>query len=269
MLKRKKDYRPTWDLDLVEPVAGNYYPVTSKIYLNDEEKRLRLSVLVDRAQGGTSLQDGEIELMLHRRLLKDDAFGVGEALNETAFGEGLVVRGQHYVFGSNSVDDASALEEKRSTLELALRPWILVTPANNVTFEEWRNKYNMQSAGIGKKLPPNVQILTLEPWKENSVLLRLEHVFEINESASLSQPVQVNIQDLFAPFTVTSVRETTLGGNQWIEEMNRLKWDIETNEVNKSSFESPATPILVGENFINVLMKPMEIRTFVINVSRK
>ena len=30
-----------------------------------------------------------------RRLLHDDAFGVGEALNETAFGEGLVVRGKH------------------------------------------------------------------------------------------------------------------------------------------------------------------------------
>ena len=32
---------------------------------------------------------------LHRRLLHDDAFGVGEALNETAFGVGLVARGKH------------------------------------------------------------------------------------------------------------------------------------------------------------------------------
>lgn len=38
-----------------------------------------------------------MELMVHRRLLHDDAFGVGEALNETAFGEGLVVRGKHYL----------------------------------------------------------------------------------------------------------------------------------------------------------------------------
>ena len=34
-------------------------------------------------------------ILLCRRLLHDDAFGVGEALNETAFGEGLVVRGKH------------------------------------------------------------------------------------------------------------------------------------------------------------------------------
>jgi hypothetical protein len=34
-------------------------------------------------------------LCVCRRLLFDDAFGVGEALNETAFGEGLVARGKH------------------------------------------------------------------------------------------------------------------------------------------------------------------------------
>lgn len=38
-----------------------------------------------------------MELMVHRRLLHDDSFGVGEPLNETAFGKGLVVRGKHYL----------------------------------------------------------------------------------------------------------------------------------------------------------------------------
>lgn len=64
MLERKKDYRPSWNLELEEPISGNYYPITSKIYLKDVDRKLRLSVLVDRAQGGSSLQDGEIELMV-------------------------------------------------------------------------------------------------------------------------------------------------------------------------------------------------------------
>ena len=46
-------------------------------------------------QGGTSLTDGQAELMVHRRLLYDDAFGVGEPLNETEYGRGLIVRGKH------------------------------------------------------------------------------------------------------------------------------------------------------------------------------
>ena len=43
------------------------------------------------------MKDGEMELMVHRRLLDDDAFGVGEPLNETAFGMGLVARGKHFL----------------------------------------------------------------------------------------------------------------------------------------------------------------------------
>lgn len=33
MLRRVRDSRPTWDLEVIEPVAGNFYPVTSAIYL--------------------------------------------------------------------------------------------------------------------------------------------------------------------------------------------------------------------------------------------
>ena len=40
-------------------------------------------------------KDGCLELMVHRRLLDDDHFGVGEALDETQFGVGLVARGKH------------------------------------------------------------------------------------------------------------------------------------------------------------------------------
>lgn len=74
-----------------QPIAGNYYPVyMSKtktcihvqfrfiylmilfqvnhgIYIKDHSTEL--SVLVDRAVGGSSIMDGELEIMLHRLLL--------------------------------------------------------------------------------------------------------------------------------------------------------------------------------------------------------
>ncbi len=37
----------------------------------------------DRSQGGTSAQEGLIEIMIHRRVLCDDQKGLGEAINET------------------------------------------------------------------------------------------------------------------------------------------------------------------------------------------
>lgn len=38
---------------------------------------------VDRSQGGGSIFDGQIEIMVHRRLQYDDDRGVIEPLNET------------------------------------------------------------------------------------------------------------------------------------------------------------------------------------------
>lgn len=64
MLKRKLNFRETWDVKLEEPVAGNYYPVTTKLSIEDKDKNLRLSALTDRAQGGSSLNEGDIELMV-------------------------------------------------------------------------------------------------------------------------------------------------------------------------------------------------------------
>lgn len=194
MLKRIRNFRPTWKVNLSEPIAGNYYPVTAKISLKDDAKGLRMSVLNDRAQGGSSMEDGELEVMIHRRLLNDDAFGVGEPLNELAFGTGLVARGVHYLVGSSLKDlDSAASKEKSLALSLALRPWTLVTPVENMTFSQWQNGYVMQSRGLRKRLPPNVHVLSLEPWKDGQVLLRLEHLYEIGEAEQLSQPAEVNI----------------------------------------------------------------------------
>jgi len=98
-LERVRNYRPTWDLNVTEPVSANYYPTTTGAWLAalPPGDGTVMAVLTDRSQGATSLNDGELEFMLHRRLLHDDAFGVGEALDETAFGQGLVVRGSHWL----------------------------------------------------------------------------------------------------------------------------------------------------------------------------
>src|SRR5699024_3561250 len=75
ILKRVVNYRPSWNYTVFEPVASNYYPVNSRIYIRDQSEDIQLTVLTDRSQGGSSIHDGQVELMLHRRLLHDDAFG--------------------------------------------------------------------------------------------------------------------------------------------------------------------------------------------------
>jgi len=110
LLLQVRNFREDWDLQVTQPVAGNYYPVRKSshfqnetIYMSSVEQsnmyikmlsfgldnilgllisntlRLQvnlglyiadgnyeLSVLVDRAVGASSIQDGQLEIMLHR-----------------------------------------------------------------------------------------------------------------------------------------------------------------------------------------------------------
>ena len=56
--------------------------------------------------------------------------------------------------------------------------------------------YIFQFIGLNQDLPPNVVIHTLEIWGENSLLLRLEHILEVNEDTQLSQPTAVAFEVL-------------------------------------------------------------------------
>jgi hypothetical protein len=59
--ERMINYRPTWNLSLVEPTGGNYYPINSMIRIQDTEQANRsITVLTDRSQGGSVLREGEI-----------------------------------------------------------------------------------------------------------------------------------------------------------------------------------------------------------------
>ena len=57
---------------------------------------MNVLICLDRSQGGGSIHDGSIEIMVHRRILTiDPSSSIDEPLNETAYGKGLVVRGKH------------------------------------------------------------------------------------------------------------------------------------------------------------------------------
>jgi hypothetical protein len=43
-------------------VVANYYPINSRIWLNDSQNQM--TILTDRSQGGTSLEDGQLEIMV-------------------------------------------------------------------------------------------------------------------------------------------------------------------------------------------------------------
>ena len=101
MQKRILNYRPTWTLDTDMTVSSNYYPINSAIAIRDTastDSPVQMTVMNDRAQGGSSIDNGSIELMQNRRLLYDDDRGLDEPLDETqSNGKGIAVNAVYRV----------------------------------------------------------------------------------------------------------------------------------------------------------------------------
>ena len=256
MLERKLNYRPTFDINMTEPVAQNYYPVNAKILIKDSFSQLGL--LTDRSQGGASLQEGCLELMVHRRLLDDDNFGVGEPLNEEAYGQGLVASGKHVLLLGSDEQDFNA-DHRIKSMDLFHEP---LTIFGNIKLGiNFPNPPQLANA-----LPDNVHLLTLRKldFKQDPfgkyLFLQLEHIFESTEHDLLGQTVTVNLENLFlsSSIFIESFRETGLGGNIWIDDVQRLIFDKNSNEIpNIQSDHTKPTQWVVTLN-------PMDIRSFIV-----
>nr|XP_044995358.1 lysosomal alpha-mannosidase-like [Jaculus jaculus] len=256
VLTRSRNYRPTWRLNQTEPVAGNYYPVNTRIYISDGD--VQLTVLTDRSQGGSSLRDGSLELMVHRRLLADDERGVGEALLESESGQW--VRGRYLVL-LDSARNAAAGHRLLAEREV-LAPQLVLASGRGALYLPG-SAPRAQFSGLLRELPPSVHLLTLAHWGPGMLLLRLEHQFAVGEDSgrNLSSSVTLNLQDLFSAFTITRLQETTLAANQPLASTSRLKWTPNTGPV---SYTAPSKL-----DPTSVTLQPMEIRTFVASVQWK
>lgn len=228
-LERKLNYRPTWPLQVYEPVAGNYYPVSVAAYLKDEKKQTLLSVATDRNQGAASLANGQIEFMIHRRTLADDARGVDEPLNETLaitgwpdwkrIGEGISVVGSHYMTISDPNTPASlrGMLAVRDSMDTTFNQFILsfspLKKGGLVGVQEYAQKY-LTSITYQNPIDTKLEVITLEPWLDKWTLLRVAHRFAVGEDPVYSQEAQVDISTLFPGYTLSEIVETSLTGTR-------------------------------------------------------
>lgn len=262
-IKRIRDSRMDWDLEVKQPVAGNYYPINLGMYM--EDNGTELSVLVDRATGGSSITDGQLELMLHRRLLYDDGKGVAEALNETVCildkCTGLTVNGKIYLRIDTSQQGA---KWRRSLGQEIYSPFLLAfteqeengwTSSHIPTFSWMAPLYS---------LPDNIAMITLQELQDGKVLLRLAHLYEVGEDKDLSTMAEVELKKLFPTKEISKVIEMNLSANQERAEMEkkRLVWKVEGAPEDEMKALRGGR---VDPEKLVVKLGPMEIRTFIID----
>ncbi|GMQ09531.1 hypothetical protein CsSME_00052869 [Camellia sinensis var. sinensis] len=262
-IERIRDYRADWDLEVNQPVAGNYYPINLGIYMKDDSKEF--SILVDRSVGGSSIVDGQLELMLHRRLLHDDSRGVAEALNEIVCVRdectGLTIQGKYYL----RIDPlGEGAKWRRSFGQEIYSPFLLAFTEQDG--DKWTNfpVPSFSRMDPSYSLPDNIAVITLEELEDGKVLLRLAHLYEIGEDKDLSVTSVVELKKLFPDKKINKITEMSLSANQEREEMinKRLVWKVEgsPDEDFKVLRGGPVDPVKQV-----VELAPMEIRTFIID----
>ncbi|XXQ32610.1 Alpha-mannosidase [Plasmodiophora brassicae] len=209
MMDRRRDYRPTWLVDIKEPVASNYYPVTTAISLRDDGRAM--TVLTDRSQGGTSLRSGQLELMVHRRTLFDDHLGVGEPINELgADKRGLVIRGTHRLIVSKPERAAHLHRILQDQVAHPFAPKFAALPSLSSDTVGGTTMYT----GLTTSLPEGVQLVTVEELPDGDWLVRLGHQFAVDEDSGLSTSVSIDLASTFKGRCIQHAVELNLSANQ-------------------------------------------------------
>jgi len=253
MIERVVDKRPNWpamQFSIQEPESFNYVPMNQAAFIRDQQ--IQFGVITDRSHGCAGLKEGSIEYMVQRRTLRDDERGVNEPLNET------ITLYTTSLLSLTSVADAQPLA-RAASLRFANRPTIAFQKING-PIATWGKGKVLSASGLKAALPGNVHLLNLRTLEDGKVILRLHHIFSSDEPAPLSQPVTLDIANLFQDFSVTQIEEASLTANKLRSSVQRLTWKASEAQPPKYQF-SPLRGSLVT-------LRPMEIRTFILQTKK-
>ena len=214
---------------------------------------------------------------MHRRLLKDDDWGVGEALNETYVSpsgveRGLVIRGVHRIVIGPSVAAARSLRTAMAAVSL-FDPVTLVAPlAGGAPAPGTLHSYSGLRSASG--LPTNVHLLTAQALgrldaSSTALLVRISHSYAAGEDSALSVPVNISLSTLFADFNITSATELTLTANAPLATAPHPAYTAARAAAGEHGGGTPErvqtgvhTCMREDDAQLTVVVAPLEIRTF-------
>ncbi|XP_057560639.1 epididymis-specific alpha-mannosidase [Hippopotamus amphibius kiboko] len=276
--------------DVLNTISRNYYPMVQSAFI--QGRRSRLVLLSEQAHGVSSQGNGQVEVMLHRRLSANLTWDPDD--NLTLNDPSVVHPVLWLLLGPRALTTGL---RQRSGLALQHRPLVLLRELSE-TAQSGPGPWQQEAV----TLPPSLhlQTLSIPGWTYSSnhtahqrrlqkghqgeakadlrrVLLRLHHLYEVGQDPVLSQPVTVNLQAVLRGLgSVASVEERSLTGTWDVRELHRWSWRTQESHHVRGKSSRPSPPPRAPSVSIHqqeaptsasttITIHPKEIRTFFIH----
>jgi len=203
-------------------IVGNYCPLVETGYIKDT--KVQLTVYTRESHGMASLQNGQLEVMLHRSTSANDKQGPWP-LNDTTT---IDVRVRA------SFDTPAHTEEWRPKLKTLHEYPVIPLFGVASGMDSWISSFNTSFQAFTKDTPENVHLLTLEvPHKDSKDYdLRLHHLYEKGVS-HFSNEATVDVDKLFNGLVPSKFEERTL--SLWMKksDLHRQQWKVQSEEMSE------------------------------------
>lgn len=197
----QRQYRSTRS----QRIASNYYPSQYSSFIHDDN--VQFTIITDRTVAVSSLKNGEIEVMIHRRTLFDDARGVDEALDDRS----IVKTRIRFFF---SVMEESHLLRHQHT-------YFINFPLD--IFSIQKLPLIQTYSFLKQQFPRNIHLMNFENiLNKGENLLRFLHTFEKDEHRIYSRPQKVKLDDYFK-FQIQKIESVSLSSihSMKLEKLNQ------------------------------------------------
>lgn len=251
MQKRIIDYRPTWDItakDWYQNITANQYPINSAMSMVTVDKTKKFTVMNDRSQAGTALEEGEFQFIQARREFGDDLRGEAIPLNETdKNGHGIRIKATYYLEVSGLTDSRQRQVQQKTDNPLQVFFALNLKSAN---------EQSSACQATNDFASPNVKYVAF-PVAKNEILLRLENIGDVYDGAQAQSVDAIKLltkmflqanglmtdcsanADLFAQTRGQTISfdltEVTLTGNMELSEMRarKIQWKTRDDALGK------------------------------------
>ncbi|XP_026759147.2 alpha-mannosidase 2-like [Galleria mellonella] len=121
-------------LNISRRIESNMYPITNMVYIQDSKNRLTL--ITDHTQGVTALQEGQLVVVLDRRILFNDGRGTHEGLADS-----IVTSHRHIILMEGFVESTNyfGYYSFDNNLKLPSRPAVYLANCMNYLLEIFMN----------------------------------------------------------------------------------------------------------------------------------